>query len=177
LLREHGGRLDDRGGLPLVSSLDASTEQDDAFYAAWAEELVRRAVEGVLADLHRQGKGDYFRIFYSRLCDGMSLVEVADSLGMEPGKAKSAYEHALLCLSRQLEALVQDHVQRYCPGADPAAEFATEWSRLGEHLKMNGELEAAVRRAYAGDVPAQRQHSSARQATLTRLSGMFPSPQ
>lgn len=177
LLRNHGGQLDDRGGLPVLPSLDASTEQDDTFYAAWVEELVRRAVDEVLADLHAQGKGDYFRIFYSHLCDGMSLVEVADSLSMEPGKVKTAYEHTRLCLTRKLEALVQDHVQRYSPAPDAAAEIAVEWSRLGDHLKVNGELEATVRRAYEGDMPTARQHASARHATLVRLSGMFPQPQ
>jgi RNA polymerase sigma factor (sigma-70 family) len=172
LLREHGGRLDDRGGLPLVPSLDAPTEQEDAFYAAWVEELVRQAVDAVLADLHHQGKGDCFRILYSRLCEGMSLDEVARVLAMEPGRAKSAYEHARRCLARQLEALVHDQVSRYCPEADAAAECATEWARLGQHLQVHGELEAAVRRACAADTPSS-QRGAAKQATLTRLSGMF----
>ena len=51
LLRDHGGRLDDRGGLPLVASLDAPAEEVDAFYAAWVEELLQQAVERSSPDI------------------------------------------------------------------------------------------------------------------------------
>lgn len=169
LVREHGGRLDDRGGLPLVPSLDAPAEQDDAFYAAWVEALIRQAVDALLAHCYREGKGDYFRVLYGRVCDGLSLSEVARALKMETAQAENAYKQARQRLSYQLEQLVRDHVERYNPPSEAAAEFVAEWGRLGQHLQKHGELEAAVRRACDTGIPSLERRSAAIKNAMSRM--------
>jgi RNA polymerase sigma factor (sigma-70 family) len=178
LLRDHGGRLDDRGGLPMVASLDAPVEEVDAFYAAWVEELLQQAVEELLAQYHREGKGNFFRVLYGRLCDGMTMPEIAQALAVAAGQAENAYKHARKSLARRLVELVRDQVGRYCPAEDVEGEFAAEWGRLGEHLKKHGGLEEAVRRAYAGLPPAsgKKQLASSMNAALTRVSELLRRP-
>ena len=45
----------------------AHSEQAEAFYAAWVEDVIERAVEAVAAEYYAQGKGDYVRVLYGRL--------------------------------------------------------------------------------------------------------------
>ena len=168
LLRDHGGRLDDRGALPLVTSLDAPADQVDAFHAAWVEELLQQAVDGLLSDYHREGKGDHFRVLYGRLCDGMTMAEIAAALGVAVSQAENAFKHARKGLAQRLEELVRDHVRRYCPADDMEGEFAAEWGQLGAYLKEHGGLEEAVRRAHEGHdaTPRKKQKTAA----LTRMA-------
>ena len=175
LLREHGGRLDDRGALPLVTSLDAPADQVDAFHAAWVEELLQQAVEGLLADYHREGKGDFFRVLYGRICDAMTLPEIAQALGVSTSHAENAFKHARKNLGQRLENLVRDHVRRYCPPDDVDDEFAAEWGQLGDYLKKHGGLEEAVRRAQEGLPPAsrRRQVRSSLSAVVDRLTDLL----
>jgi DNA-directed RNA polymerase specialized sigma24 family protein len=172
LLRDHGGRLDDRGALPLVTSLDAPAEQVDAFHAAWVEELLQQAVAALLSHYHQEGKGDFFRVLYGRLCDAMTMAEIAQALALTTTQAENAFKHAKKCLARRLEDLVRDYVQRYGNPKDVEGEFAAEWGRLGEYLIKHGGLEEAVRRAYEGLPPAsQRQPgASSINAALARMS-------
>src|SRR5262249_48120885 len=142
--------------LPLVASLEAPAEQVDAFYAAWVEELLQQAVESLLAEYHREARGDYFRVLYGRLCDGMTGAEVAQALGLTQSQAENAYKHARKRLARRLEELVRDHVRRYCPAAEADDGFAAEWGQLAEFLKREGGLERAVRRAYVAFDPLQQ---------------------
>ena len=46
--------------------------------------LYRRAVESLVAEYYRDGKGDYVRVMYSRLCEGMNVADVAESLQIKP---------------------------------------------------------------------------------------------
>lgn len=172
LLREHGGRLDERGALPLVPSLDATKEEDDAFYAAWVDELLQQAVESLRASYHETGKGNYFRILYGRLCDGMTMAEVAQALRLTHRQVENSFGHARKSLAQGLEDLVRDHVRRYCPPEQVDEEFAAEWGRLGEYLKEHGGLEDAVRRAHEGAYPTAQKDSKIRamNTTLMRLS-------
>ena len=103
LLRDHGGRLDDRGALPLVTSLDAPAEQVDAFYAAWVEDLLQQAVETLCDHYHREGKGDFFRVLYGRLCDAMTTTEIARDLDITVSQAENAFKDARKRLARRLE--------------------------------------------------------------------------
>jgi RNA polymerase sigma factor (sigma-70 family) len=153
LLRTHGGRLDDRGGLPLVASLDAPADQVDAFFAAWVEEILHQAIEMLLGELHEAGKGDHFRVLYGRVCEDMTTPEIASALGLTTTTVENHYKQARKKLAESLRELVRAHVDRYCPEEEAAAEFATEWGRLGAYLKENGGLEEAVRRSYGGADP------------------------
>jgi hypothetical protein len=172
LLREHDGRLDDRGTFPLITSLDAPADQVDAFHAAWVEELLQQAVEGLLADYHREGKGDTFRVLYGRLCDGMTMAEIAGALGLTTSQAENAFKHARKSLGQRLEELVRDHVRRYCPSDAVEGEFAAEWGQLGDYLKKHGGLEEAVRRAQEGRdaAPQTKPRTKAMNSALNRMA-------
>ena len=176
LLRDHGGRLDDRGALPLITSLDAPADQADAFYAAWVEELLQQAVSALFTHYHRDGKGDYFRVLYGRLCDGMTTAEIAAALDLSVSQVENAFKHARKSLAEQLEQGVRDHVRRYCAPEDADAEVAAEWGRLGEHLKAHGGLEGAVRRAHEGTAPDHSQSASSRARTLRRVAEWLRQP-
>jgi DNA-directed RNA polymerase specialized sigma24 family protein len=172
LARDHGGRLDDRDALPLVTSLDAPAEQVDAFHAAWVEELLQQAVEALLDRYYKEGKGDHFRILYGRLCEAMTTPEIAAALGLTASQAENAFKHARKALTRGLEDLVRDHVRRYCAPEDVENEFAAEWGQLGDYLKKHGGLEEAVRRAHENRDPMSRKKKTAsvKSAVLTRMS-------
>lgn len=120
----------------------------DAFYAAWVEDLVQQAVESAAAEYYRQGKGDYVRVLYGRLCRRLTIAEVARALGLKPSDVDNYYRHARRRLAEKLEARLRRQLQRYCPEEELDEEFAREWGQLGEYLAEQGGLEEAVRRAY-----------------------------
>jgi RNA polymerase sigma factor (sigma-70 family) len=157
---------------------EAQDEQLDAFYAAWVEDLIQRAVEFLVAEYYRDGKGDYVRVMYSRLCERMSVAEVAESLQAKPADVVNYFRHARQRLSKTLEELVRDQVQRYCPSTESEAEFALEWRQLGEHLSESGGLEAAVRRAYEllDPVQAGRRRATRLSQAVTRLTSVIRTP-
>jgi RNA polymerase sigma factor (sigma-70 family) len=166
-------KLDDRGGLPVITSLDASAEEIDAFYGAWVEEILQRAVDSLMDEFHREGKGDYFRVLYGRLCDGMTMREVARSLSLTPTQVENYARQAQKRLSKQLERLVRGHVERYGQEGDIEQEFKAEWGRLEEHLSRHGGMDEAVRAAYQSQITtehAARLRGSMHDA-LYRLSG------
>jgi RNA polymerase sigma factor (sigma-70 family) len=139
-------RLLRAGGAGLARA--ALEEPEDAFYASWADDLVHQAVEWLLAQYNEEGKGDYFRVLYGRLCEGTTMPAIAEALGLQLSQAENAYKHARRRLARRLEELVRAHVRRYCPAGEAEAELAAEWGRLGHYLKGHGGLEEALRRAY-----------------------------
>jgi RNA polymerase sigma factor (sigma-70 family) len=127
-----------------VSDLDL-----DAFFTIWAEELIRSAVQSVMRDYHREGKGDYFRVLYGRLCDQLPVKDIAEQLGRKPTDVENYFRHARKRLADRIELLVRKDTAFYTPLAALDAEFAHEWQRLGEFLRQRGGLEAAVREAMA----------------------------
>ena len=145
---------------------------DQAFYAAWVEDLVYRAVEVLAVDYYRQGKGDYVRVLYGRLCQRQKIAEVAEALQITNASVDNYFRHARDRLSQKLEGLLRRHVARYCPAAEVESEFAEEWERLGRYLAEHGGVEEAVRAAYAAlDVIAAREHHKAAMTdALTRLT-------
>ena len=156
--------------------LDAPVEQIDAFYAGWVEDLVEQAVEMLLSECHRQGKGDYFRVLYGRLCDQLPMADVAELLGIKLTSAENYFKAARKRRSAILHELVQQHVARYAgpgqsDGQPDSQEFEAEWQQLGQYLSTHGGLEEAVRRAYAGIDPVRRRQSKTEQIdlTLTRI--------
>ncbi|MGH7192963.1 MAG: RNA polymerase sigma factor, partial [Candidatus Saccharimonadales bacterium] len=84
--RVQAGR--DRIFRDLAKQLDrwqhAPDEQSDAFYAAWVEDVVERAVRSLAAEYGRQGKGDYLRVLYGRICDELTIAACADALWLKP---------------------------------------------------------------------------------------------
>jgi DNA-directed RNA polymerase specialized sigma24 family protein len=158
-----------REHLAPLAALDAPAEQLEAFDAAWAEGLVRQAMESLIEEYHAEGKGDTVRVLYGRLCEGQTAAAVAEALGLTLVQSENAYKHARKRLGERLEALVREHVGRYCTEGEAEAEFTAEWGRLAELLRRGGGLESAVRRvcATAGLTPPNWQ------AAFSRLREML----
>ena len=144
----------------------ASNEQVDAFYAAWVEDVVQRAVESTAAEYCCKGQGDYVRVLYGRLCRGMTIAKTAEALEITPANVDHYLRHARGRLAEELEELIRRHVHRYCPPEEVDEEFAAEWQQLGLYLAEHGGLEEAVRRAYDLLDPVQGKKS--KDSTLTK---------
>jgi DNA-directed RNA polymerase specialized sigma24 family protein len=133
-------------------------EEADAFYEAWADELLQSAIELLLDDYHREGRGDYFRVLYGRICEASSVAEIADSLSLKVADVDNYYRHARSRLETRLQELVRRHVQRYAgsdgtgsdgTGSDGTDEFEREWLQLGQFLEQRGGLEESLRQSYS----------------------------
>jgi RNA polymerase sigma factor (sigma-70 family) len=164
-------QLADEGLGVEAAEAEKAAEQIDAFYAAWVEDLLDEALQSLLEEFHAAGKGDYFRVLYGRLCEDMSMPEIAKSLKIPLTSVENYFKAARKRLAALLEELVRDHVARYCPDNDREQEWNAEWARLGDYLKLHGGLEVAVRRAAAGrSGRGGRQRKKALiSATLTRI--------
>ncbi len=134
-------------GLPdgIIKDESAAAEQLDMFYAAWVAEVLQQVVESLLNKLHQEDKGDYFRVLYSRICEEMTMPEIAAALSIPLTSAENYYKAARKQLSQQLENHVKRHVARYCSEPDVPEEFLAEWTRLGEYLASHGGLEEVLR--------------------------------
>lgn len=172
------GRLQavrDRFGRQLAEQLEglnqAGEEQADAFYAAWAEDLVEQAVDALAAEYYCQNKGDYVRVLYGRLCEQLPVAEVAEALELKRTDVVNYFRHARQRLAEKLEERVRRQVSRYVADDEVESQFALEWQQLCGHLADTGGLEAAVRRAYAllNPVQAKQSRSSGLTRALTRL--------
>jgi len=149
LVREHGAALDRYAAADGIDPAGLSTETVDAFYAAWADDLVQQAADGLLAECHAAGKGDSFRVLYGRICDEMPMSEIAAALNLAPAAADTQFRQAKERLSEQLRRLVHGQVDRYCRPEEADREFEIEWSRLRDYLHDHGGLDAAIRRSSA----------------------------
>jgi hypothetical protein len=130
------------------------------------------------AEYHAQGKADYVRVLYGRLCRQMTIAQVAETLEMTPANVDNYFRHAKARLAQELEDIVRSQVQRYRRSEEAEQEFEREWHELGELLAERGGLEEAVHRAYKllDPVLARRRPGSALTRTLTRITSIgFPS--
>jgi hypothetical protein len=151
---------------------EVSAEDGDTFYSAWVHQLLHQTVEGLMLDLHKEGKGDYFRVLYSRLCEMMTNRDVSELLGIKLTTVENHFRAAKKRLATALEEQVRCHVERYAKLDQFDGEFLSEWGRMGDYLKQHGGLESAVEHAYrelpsATSVP---ERSSSFIATKMRLS-------
>ena len=149
----------------------ASSDQNNAFFAAWVEDLLQHCLHDLAIEYHRAGKGDYFRVLYGRLCEQLSIAEVAEALQISRSAVDNYYRHVRKRLSEKLETAVRSHVDRYCSVETANEEFIEEWEQLGSFLKENGGIEDAVRRTYAlveaGEINARKNTRILN--TLTRI--------
>lgn len=160
----------DNADLPdILDQLDASDEQVDAFYAAWVEDLLENAIDQLVKETHAEGKGDYFRVLHGRLCEELSMPEIAEALGISVTSAENYFKAARKRLATILEKQVHEHVARYMAPEQLAEEFADEWRRLGEFLTSRGGLEQAVRASDARLNVADRQQRKTAQIQQTLL--------
>ena len=155
--------------------LQVSPNQLDAFYAAWAEELLQDAVESLLEDYLRSGRGDYFRVLFGRICEGMTMPEIAQSLDLKLTSAENYYKHARKRLGEILKRMVQQRVQRYSPPDQFEPEFQAEWSQFGEFLTQQGGIVEVIRKSYEGfdSTEVKRRENSALTAILTQVGPLL----
>jgi DNA-directed RNA polymerase specialized sigma24 family protein len=157
---------------------ELSAEADDIFYAAWAEEVVQQAVDSLAVEYCRKNQSDRIRVLYGRLCEGLSMAQVAASLEIAPSTADFYFRDVRERLAERLEEMVRPRIARYCAAEEAATEFAREWEQLGRYLAAHGGLEEAVRRSYEL-LPGGPLHKATRQGmdrTLARLSSLHPPP-
>lgn len=174
LLRDHADRFDDRF---VLKNVDVPAEQQDQFYAGWADDVIQQVLDQLMHEYHAKGRGDYFRVLHGKLCDRMTMREIAESLGISVSTADNHYKHVRQRLGVLLESAIRHHVQRYVPPSEVAGEFAAEWADLANHLKDQGGLEAAIERAWMKDdtqSPDARQQSLAK--VMTRLNTLLKTP-
>lgn len=148
---------------------DAQTE---LFYAAWVEDLLRQAVESVANAYYREGKGDYVRVLYSRLCQGVSMADMARELDTTVSSINNYFRHARQRLADTLQDLLRNQIERYCARELAAQELQDEWQRLGNYMTEHGGLEDAVRRAYElmDMVAAQKNQQAGLRTAAQRLA-------
>ena len=146
LIEEHGGQLDRYLEFGEAGSGPAR-ELDDAFYAAWADSMLQMAVDDLLTEYNESGRGDYFRVLYGRICEELTVIEVADSLQISVASVDNYYRHARKRLGERLHEVIQRHVQCSVPSREAAAEIQEEWERLGTYIEQHGGLEPAIRNA------------------------------
>lgn len=166
----------------LVKQLEedggAGEEPSQAFYAAWVEDMIQQAVESLAAEYYRSNQGDYVRVLYGRLCEGLTIAEVAEALEIKPSTVDYCFRQARQRLSEKLEMVVRPQVERYCPPEEAEQEFALEWDLLGRFLAEHGGLEEAVRRAYEtlDPVRAGQHRAAGLTEALSRFTAILRSP-
>jgi DNA-directed RNA polymerase specialized sigma24 family protein len=149
-------------------------EGDDLFYGAWVEDLLERAVGSLAADYGKEGKGDYLRVLYGRICEERTIAECATALNLTPASVDNYFRHARARLSDKLRELLSQQISRYVPADEIEQELESEWRQLGSYLAEHGGLEAAVHRAH---VELDRSALvTRRERAITRLSGRHPAP-
>ena len=166
----------------LIKRLEESSrtwdEQSDAFYAAWVEDVLQQAVESSAAEFYRKNQGDYIRVLYGRLCERLTIAEVAVALQITPSTVDYYFRSARDRLAEKLEMVVRPQVEAYCPPEDVKREFAVEWELLGRFLAERGGLEEAIRRAYDTLDPIRSKQGRVAGLTkaLTRLTAILRAP-
>lgn len=175
LLRDEADRFDERF---VLRDLGVPSDQERLFYDDWAAEIIRQAMDEVMTACHCSGRGDYFRVFYGRFCERMTIREIAEHLDISQSTADNYFRSVRKQLQQRLESIIRSRVERYSPPAEVAREFEAEWADLAEHLRQFGGLEAAVERAFGKgeqDWNSQEQQTSMNRA-IDRLSGVIRLP-
>lgn len=156
VMRELAQKPEDEIPDSIWTSPEPTDEQIDVFYGAWVDDLLERCVERLLTDLHRAGKGDYFRVLFGRLCEELSIPEIAEMLQIKTTTAENYFKAAKKRLAAELEHAVRGHVAKYCDEASIDDEFRVEWGQLSEYLLEHGGIEDVVRSSHQQIVTAGR---------------------
>ena len=146
VVQEHGGQLDRYLEWSEIDAAETPREQLDAFYAAWVDDLLQSVLEDLLTEYHGSGRGDYFRVLYGRICDELTVPEIAEALNLKLTSAENYLRHMRQKLTERLRETVRIHVSRYSGPGDVDVEFTDEWNQLGRFLERYGGLEAVIRR-------------------------------
>jgi len=147
-VRDHGGALDHVAAASLNDLSNSEDDQADLFLVALAEDLLQRCVESLLHDYHSEGRGDYFRVLYGKICEQMTNSEIAQNLGYKVTDVENYFRHAKKRLETTLKNLVREHILRYCSPEEANEEFQLEWQSVGDCLKAHGGLENLLRASF-----------------------------
>jgi RNA polymerase sigma factor (sigma-70 family) len=152
-------------------------QQAEVFYGAWLEDLLRQAVESIVANYYRESKGDYVRVLYGRLCQQLSIAELAGALEIRPSTVDNYFRHARQRLAESLQALLRQQIDCYTAPEQAEQEFQTEWQQMGVYLTDHGGLEEAVRRTYElmDPVSAQKNQQAGLRAAAERIATLVQS--
>lgn len=175
--REQRDLLAKLGTVNLDEESADTQETEDAFYAAWAEELVHACLQAQQAKYLRIGRGDYFRVLYGKVCENLKNSEIAEALQLKVSDVENYYKRSRQQLTERLRTTVADHVQRYCRPSDVADEMRAEWKRLGQYLQRCGGLEQAIRDSYELSQGLDQREQTSKTAILTQLRGRLPAIQ
>lgn len=147
LLRE---LADTGGGEWVLSGVsgEPGAEELDIFYREWANELLVQVLRRVARELHAEGKGNYFRALFGRICEGMSQAELAASLEVSVDQVENFLRAMRKRLTELLKRTLAEQIARYADQDDAQSVFAQEWVQLSDYLSMQGDVERAVRLAY-----------------------------
>lgn len=117
----------------------------EVFYSAWVDDLLQTCLNMLVREYHAQNRGDYVRVLYGRVNEGLSIAEVSAALGLTSSTVDNYFRHAKKRLKASLKSAIQRHVMRYSGrGMDG---FEEEWLCLSMHLRQHGGLADAVRNA------------------------------
>jgi RNA polymerase sigma factor (sigma-70 family) len=136
------------GTVGLDEDSPESGALEDAFYAAWAEELLQSCLQSVQSEYQQSGRGDYFRVLYGKVCEDLQNAEIASALQLKVTDVENYYKRARTLVADRLRSVLAAQVERYCPAENDSGELQQEWNRLGEYLRTCGGLEQAIRNSY-----------------------------
>lgn len=160
-----------------LSAEPADTDADfDCFYAVWAEDLLRRSLDQVAAQYRREGQSDYLRVFLGRTSEGLSIREVADSLGLPPSAVDHHYRHVRDRMRDELAKLLREQVAKCCSSDDLEGEFGREWELLHRHLQQRGDFDQVLRASFT-ELTRDEEAAARRRGigdTVLRLSAIRP---
>ncbi|MHC4363521.1 MAG: RNA polymerase sigma factor [Planctomycetota bacterium] len=176
LLQENVHELLRRADLPTIKTMNEAAPDLDEFYTAWAEGILLQAVESLMQEYHRTGKGDYFRVLHGRVCEQMTTPQIAQALSIKKTDAENYYKASRNRLAAKLRESVHQHIRRYCDPEQLESEFESEWKQIGRYLKDHGGLEEAIAKVYqtSTSVKVAQRQTSAITATLRRLTQALP---
>ncbi len=127
----------------------APTNEDDIFYRAWVQDLLRETVASLESELGATGRDDDFRVLHGRICENMTFPQIADCLSLAVSRCENGFKYARKNFERLLRTRLHQHVSRYCQASDTESEFDREWQTLFLFLERSGGIEEAVRDVYA----------------------------
>jgi RNA polymerase sigma factor (sigma-70 family) len=155
----------------IVGSMEPTVGDLDTFYKAWVDELLAQSMRDLLAELQAEGRGDYFRALYGRICEEMSAVAIGEALGVPAATIENYLRVGKARLAAKLRDLVREQVVRYCSPENVAEQFEKEWAELAHFLERHGGLDAAIRveAARANSLASPPDQSPSCLALKTRL--------
>jgi hypothetical protein len=133
-------------------------------------------VEAMMSEYHRTGKGDYFRVLYGRICENLSMPEIAKILNIDTSRAENYFKAGKKRLAAIFEDQVRKQVERYSKGEEAEEEFQAEWREIGEFLMKRDGLETSIAKVYEQYDPEEaiQRQNRAITGVMNRMTGVLP---